>query len=196
MQSGLVVRSASGVVQPGPSPPIIQEQDMTFASRPRALPALAPAAALAVAVACASPATTVTTTPEPQPASAPAAGFTVPVEYHTLDNGLKVVLSRDATAPTATVAVYYNIGFRIEPRDRTGFAHLFEHMMFQGSQNMGKGAYIQLIQSNGGVLNGSTRFDYTNYFAIVPAHTLETVIWAESDRMRGLNITQENLTNQ
>ena len=167
---------------------------MPFASRLRALPALASAIAIGAATACVQPAQTITPTPE---VAAPAAtGFTVPVEYHTLDNGLKVVLSRDATAPTATVAVYYNIGFRIEPRDRTGFAHLFEHMMFQGSQNMGKGAYIQLIQSNGGVLNGSTRFDYTNYFAIVPAHTLETVIWAESDRMRGLNITQENLTNQ
>src|SRR5687768_4423912 len=145
MQSGLVVRSASGVVQPGPSPPILQAQVMTFASRLRALPALAPAAALAVAVACSRPATTVTTTTEPQPASAPVAGFTAPVEYHTLDNGLKVVLSRAATAPTATVAVNYSIAFRIAPRDRTGFANLFEHMMFQGSQNMVKGAYIQLI---------------------------------------------------
>ncbi len=169
---------------------------MTFASRPRALRALAPAIALGFAAACARPATTVISAPEPAAVETGTAGFTVPVEYHTLDNGLKVVLSKDTTAPTATVAVYYNIGFRIEPRDRTGFAHLFEHMMFQGSQNMGKGEYISLIQSNGGVLNGSTRFDYTNYFAIVPAHTLETVIWAESDRMRGLNITQENLTNQ
>ena len=167
---------------------------MTLPSRPGTPRAIAWAVALGSALACVPPATTVT--PAPQPVAAASTGFTVPVEYHTLDNGLKVVLSRDTTAPTATVAVYYNIGFRIEPRDRTGFAHLFEHMMFQGSQNLGKGAYIQLIQSNGGVLNGSTRFDYTNYFAIVPAHTLETIIWAESDRMRGLNITQENLTNQ
>jgi predicted Zn-dependent peptidase len=94
------------------------------------------------------------------------------------------------------VAVYYNIGFRIEPQDRTGFAHLFEHMMFQGSDNLGKMEFIQLIQRNGGVLNGSTRFDFTNYFQIVPAHILEMVLWAEADRMRGLNITQENLTNQ
>jgi predicted Zn-dependent peptidase len=96
----------------------------------------------------------------------------------------------------ATVAVYYNIGFRIEPRDRTGFAHLFEHMMFQGSANLGKMAFVRLVQDNGGVLNGSTRFDYTNYFEVVPAHTLETMLWAEADRMRGLNITQENLDNQ
>ncbi len=122
--------------------------------------------------------------------------FRVPVEYHTLDNGLRVVLSPDHTAPTVTVAVYYNIGFRIEPRDRTGFAHLFEHMMFQGSRNLGKMEFVQLVQKNGGVLNGSTRFDFTNYFEIVPAHMLETMLWAEADRMKGLAVTQENLTNQ
>jgi zinc protease len=121
---------------------------------------------------------------------------TVPIDYHTLDNGLKVVLSRDASSPTAVVAVYYNIGFRLEPKDRTGFAHLFEHMMFQGSQNLGKNEFIGLVESNGGIVNGSTRFDFTNYFEIVPSHTLETMLWAEADRMRGLNITQENLTNQ
>ncbi|MEO8359292.1 MAG: pitrilysin family protein [Vicinamibacteria bacterium] len=120
----------------------------------------------------------------------------VPFEYHKLDNGLKVVLSRDATAPTATVAVYYNIGFRIEPRDRTGFAHLFEHLMFQGSKNLGKLEYARLIQKNGGVLNGSTRFDFTNYYQVVPANTVETTMWAEADRMKGLAIDQDNLTNQ
>jgi predicted Zn-dependent peptidase len=122
--------------------------------------------------------------------------FTVPVEYHKLDNGLKVVLSPDATSPIVTVAVYYNIGFRIEPKQRTGFAHLFEHMMFQGSENLGKMEFIRLVQQNGGILNGSTRFDYTNYFEIVPSHKLETVLWAEADRMKGLAITEENLTNQ
>ena len=122
--------------------------------------------------------------------------FQVPVEYYRLDNGLRVILSPDHTAPTVVAAVYYNIGFRIEPKDRTGFAHLFEHMMFQGSENLGKMEFIKLVQSNGGVLNGSTRFDFTNYFEIVPAHKLETVLWAEADRMRGLDITQENLANQ
>lgn len=122
--------------------------------------------------------------------------FTVPIEYYKLDNGLKVVLSPDKTVPTVAVAVYYNIGFRIEPRERTGFAHLFEHMMFQGSENLGKMEFVRLIQTNGGVLNGSTRFDFTNYFEIVPAHKLETILWAEADRMKGLAITQENLTNQ
>jgi zinc protease len=127
---------------------------------------------------------------------APPAPFTVPVEYHRLDNGLRVVLSRDTTAPVVVVAVYYNIGFRIEPRDRTGFAHLFEHMMFQGSENLGKMQFVRLIQSNGGVLNGSTRFDFTNYFEIVPSHVLQRMLWGEADRMRALDVSQENLTNQ
>lgn len=123
-------------------------------------------------------------------------GFKVPVDYYKLDNGLKVVLSQDKTSPTVVVAVYYNIGLRIEPKNRTGFAHLFEHMMFQGSENLGKMEFIKLVQTNGGVLNGSTRFDFTNYFEIMPSHKLETALWAEADRMRGLDITQENLTNQ
>jgi predicted Zn-dependent peptidase len=155
---------------------------------PQAVPQTAPA-----------PAEAAVATPEPAavPAPAPAAqALNVPIEYHKLDNGLKVVLSPDHTAPTVSVGVYYGIGFRVEPRDRTGFAHLFEHLMFQGSENLGKMEFIKLIQSNGGVLNGSTRFDFTNYFEIVPAHTLETILWAEADRMRGLAITEDNLQNQ
>lgn len=126
----------------------------------------------------------------------PPAGINIPIEYYKLDNGLKVVLSRDATVPTVTIGVYYHIGFRIEPRGRTGFAHLFEHLMFQGSGNLGKMEFIRLVEGNGGVLNGSTRFDFTNYYQIVPAHTLETVLWAEADRMKTLAITQANLENQ
>lgn len=122
--------------------------------------------------------------------------FHVPVEYYKLSNGLRVVLSPDHTAPTVCVGVYYRIGFRIEPRDRTGFAHLFEHMMFQGSKNLGKMEFIKLVQSNGGILNGSTRFDFTNYFEVVPSNKLETILWAESDRMSGLAVTEENLNNQ
>jgi predicted Zn-dependent peptidase len=131
----------------------------------------------------------------PRTASIPSK-VTVPIEYHKLENGLKVVLSRDTSSPTAVVGIYYAIGFRIEPKDRTGFAHLFEHMMFQGSEHLGKNEFISLVESNGGVLNGSTRFDFTNYFQVVPVHTLETILWAEADRMWGLKITQENLTNQ
>ena len=126
----------------------------------------------------------------------PTATLNVPIQSMTLDNGLRVVLSRDTTAPVVALAVYYGIGFRIEPRDRTGFAHLFEHMMFQGSQNLGKMEFIKMVQANGGILNGSTRFDFTNYFEVVPANTLETMLWGEADRMRGLAVTQDNLTNQ
>jgi zinc protease len=133
---------------------------------------------------------------KPATAKTVADEFQVPVEYFKLPNGLRVVLSPDHTAPTIAVGVYYHIGFRIEPRDRTGFAHLFEHMMFQGSQNLGKMEFIKLVQQNGGVLNGSTRFDFTNYFEVVPSNKLETILWAEADRMRGLDITQANLTNQ
>ena len=122
--------------------------------------------------------------------------FTVPVVYYKLPNGLRVVLSPDHSAPTVAVGVYYRIGFRVEPKDRTGFAHLFEHMMFQGSQNLGKMEMIKLVQQNGGTLNGSTRFDFTNYFEIVPANKLETMLWAEADRMRGLAVTEDNLKNQ
>jgi predicted Zn-dependent peptidase len=132
----------------------------------------------------------------PRRAAAAPEEFHVPVEYYKLPNGLRVVLSPDHTAPTVCVGVYYRIGFRIEPRDRTGFAHLFEHMMFQGSQNLGKMEFIKLVQSNGGILNGSTRFDFTNYFEVMPSNKLETVLWAESDRMNGLAVTDDNLKNQ
>ncbi|HJU65696.1 MAG TPA: pitrilysin family protein, partial [Gemmatimonadaceae bacterium] len=162
----------------------------------RSRPSIAPRAVLATVLATAA---SVPLSLSAQGATQPAARggrVNIPVEYHKLDNGLRVVLSRDTVAPVVTVAAYYNIGFRIEPRDRTGFAHLFEHMMFQGSQNLGKMALIRLVQSNGGILNGSTRFDFTNYFEIVPKHTLETMLWAEADRMRGLDITAENLKNQ
>src|SRR5262245_61122821 len=127
----------------------------------------------------------------------PAGGaFTVPVEYHKLDNGLKVVLSKDPTAPTVVIAVYYNIGFRIEPRNRTGFAHLFEHMMFQGSEHVAKFEHVRIVNENGGILNGSTRFDHTNYFEVMPSNALEIALWLEADRMRSLKITAENLKNQ
>ncbi|HEX8069567.1 MAG TPA: pitrilysin family protein [Pyrinomonadaceae bacterium] len=151
----------------------------------------------AVALLCGALLAPAAAAPAPAPAAQrAAAGFNVPVTYYKLPNGLRVVLSPDTSAPTVAVAVYYRIGFRIEPRDRTGFAHLFEHLMFQGSQNLGKLEFIRLVQQNGGILNGSTRFDFTNYFEILPAHKLETALWAEADRMRGLKITDENLKNQ
>ena len=125
-----------------------------------------------------------------------AASLNFPVEYYKLPNGLRVTLSEDHTTPVVTVAVYYKIGFRVEPKDKTGFAHLFEHMMFQGSKNLGKMEFIRLVESNGGILNGSTRFDFTNYFETLPSNKLETALWAEADRMRGLDINQDNLKNQ
>lgn len=152
-----------------------------------------PRAGSVVTTAAQTPATAASPTPPPPP---PAPVFQIPVEYYTLPNGLRVVLSPDHTAPTATVAAYYNVGFRNEPRNRTGYAHLFEHLMFQGSQNLGKMEFISLIQQNGGALNGSTRFDFTNYFEVVPANKLETILWAEADRMRGTALTPASLANQ
>ena len=154
-----------------------------------------PAAALMLAAACAG-VTGFDGTAVKAAALQQSTRLEVPVEYYKLPNGLKVVLSRDTTTPTTCVAVYYNIGFRNEPKNRTGFAHLFEHMMFQGSTNLGKMEFIRLVESNGGLLNGSTRFDFTNYFQVLPSHVLETILWAEADRMRGLSITGENLKNQ
>src|SRR6202045_2813576 len=120
----------------------------------------------------------------------------IPIETMTLPNGLGVVISPDRTAPVATVGVYYSIGFRIEHRGRSGFAHLFEHMMFQGSANAGKMVHIKLINSSGGVLNGSTHYDVTNYYESVPSNALERVLWLEADRMRALKVDDENLRNQ
>ncbi len=129
-------------------------------------------------------------------APVPAQTFTVPVEYFKLDNGLKVVVSTDRSAPVVLVEVIYNIGFRVEPKGRTGFAHLFEHMMFQGSANVKKMQHVSLMQEAGGIVNGSTRFDYTNYFQSLPSNGLERALFLEADRMRSLDVTAENLKNQ
>jgi predicted Zn-dependent peptidase len=120
----------------------------------------------------------------------------IPIESATLENGLRVVVSPDRAAPVVTVGVYYNIGFRLEPKGRSGFAHLFEHMMFQGSENAGKMVHIKLINSSGGVLNGSTHYDVTNYYQSAPSNALERLLWLEADRMRALKVDDENLRNQ
>ena len=120
----------------------------------------------------------------------------IPVVYYKLPNGLKVVISEDHVAPVVTVAVYYNVGFRVEPKGRTGFAHLFEHMMFQGSANVKKFEHAKLVEANGGNLNGHTDFDYTNYYETMPSNRVELGVWLESDRMRSLDISEENLKNQ
>ncbi|PYQ75972.1 MAG: insulinase family protein [Acidobacteria bacterium] len=125
-----------------------------------------------------------------------SATFSVPVVYRKLPNGLRVVISENHTAPVVTVEVMYRIGFRIEPRNRTGFAHLFEHLMFQGSEHVNKFEHVRIVNENGGTLNGSTRFDHTNYFELMPSNALELAMWLEADRMRSLKITPENLQNQ
>jgi predicted Zn-dependent peptidase len=119
-----------------------------------------------------------------------------PIEQFTLPNGLRVVLSEDHAVPVISVAVYYNTGSRNERQGRTGFAHLFEHMMFQGSENVGKAQHFQYVYNNGGTLNGSTSTERTNYFETMPANQLPLALWLESDRMRSLKVTQENLDNQ
>jgi zinc protease len=120
----------------------------------------------------------------------------IPIHSKTLNNNLRVVIAPDTTAPVVTVGVYYKIGFRLEPQGRSGFAHLFEHMMFQGSENAPKMQHIKLINSSGGVLNGSTMYDVTNYYEAVPSNALERVLWLEADRMRALKVDEENLINQ
>jgi len=123
-------------------------------------------------------------------------GPQIALESRTLGNGLRVVIAPDPTAPVVTVGVYYKIGFRLEPQGRSGFAHLFEHMMFQGSANAPKMEHIKLINSSGGVLNGSTMYDVTNYYEAVPSNALSRVLWLEADRMRALKVDNENLNNQ
>src|ERR1700736_566387 len=120
----------------------------------------------------------------------------IPLHSTKLKNGLRVVIAPDPTAPVVTLGVYYKIGFRLEPQGRSGFAHLFEHMMFQGSDNAPKMQHIKLINSSGGVLNGSTMYDVTNYYQAVPSNALERVLWLEADRMRALKVDDENLRNQ
>ncbi|MDQ3650681.1 MAG: insulinase family protein [Acidobacteriota bacterium] len=120
----------------------------------------------------------------------------IPIEQFTLANGLRVVLSEDHSAPVVSVAVYYDVGSRNERVGRTGFAHLFEHIMFQGSENVPKAAHFQYIFNAGGTMNGTTSSERTNYFETLPANQLPLALWLESDRMRSLKVTQENLDNQ
>jgi predicted Zn-dependent peptidase len=126
----------------------------------------------------------------------PTTRLAVPVEFYSLPNGMRVVLAPDRSIPTVTVGTYYHIGFRIEPRNRTGFAHLFEHLMFQETPNLAKGEADRVISGNGGLGNGSTRFDYTNYYEVVPSNVLAPALFVEADRMRGLAISPASIQNQ
>ena len=121
-----------------------------------------------------------------------------PFSLHTLDNGLRVVVSEDHLAPVAAVNIWYDVGSRHETPGRTGFAHLFEHLMFQGSRNVGRTDHFGLISQAGGTLNGTTWCDRTNYYETIPANHLETALWLEADRMGGLldALDQDNLDNQ
>jgi predicted Zn-dependent peptidase len=122
----------------------------------------------------------------------------IPIERHTLANGLRVVLSPDDLAPIVAVNLWYDVGSKHEKPGRTGFAHLFEHMMFQGSEHVAKGEHFALVQAAGGTLNASTWLDRTNYFETLPSHELELGLWLEADRLGSLlpAMTQEKLDNQ
>jgi predicted Zn-dependent peptidase len=113
-----------------------------------------------------------------------------------LDNGMRVILAPDHTAPVLAINVMYDVGSRDERVGRTGFAHLFEHMMFEGSENIGKGEHFALLEVNGGEFNGTTNEDRTTYFEIVPKNQLDLILFLESDRMGKLAVTQSNLDNQ
>ncbi len=127
-----------------------------------------------------------------------SAGRVPQIKYtdYRLKNGLRVLLSVDHSAPVVAVSVTYDVGSRNEKLGRTGFAHLFEHMMFQGSANIGKGEHMLLVQDNGGTMNGTTNQDRTNYFEAMPSNQLDLALFLEADRMRSLDISQTNLDNQ
>ena len=122
--------------------------------------------------------------------------FDIDYKELKLKNGLRVLFAEDHRAPTFSICVTYNVGSRDERPGRTGFAHLFEHMLFQGSENVGKGEHFILIQQYGGSANGTTNADRTNYFETLPANQLELAIFLEADRMRAPAITQANFDNQ
>ncbi len=118
------------------------------------------------------------------------------LDEYALENGLRVVLNPDDSIPVVSIAVYYDVGSRNEREGRTGFAHLFEHMMFQGSENVPKAGHFQYVMKAGGTMNGTTSSERTNYYETLPSDKLPLGIWLESDRMRSLAVTQENLDNQ
>jgi zinc protease len=128
--------------------------------------------------------------------SALIAQIKVDFDEFDLENGLHVILHKDNSNPIVSVDIWYHVGSKDEDTNRTGFAHLFEHMMFQGSENVGKAEHFSYVQKAGGTVNGSTNQDRTNYFESLPSNQLELALWLESDRMSTLNVTQENFDNQ
>jgi zinc protease len=148
-----------------------------------AAPAPAPASQAAKPAAPATPA-------------APPVVLALDVRRVTLENGLRVVINPDRTSPTVAIAVAYDVGSRNEEKGRSGFAHLFEHMMFEGSKNVKKGEHFTLIASHGGVMNGTTNADRTNYFEVLPSNELALGLWLEADRMKSLDVSAANFENQ
>ncbi|MBC7657912.1 MAG: insulinase family protein [Frankiaceae bacterium] len=122
--------------------------------------------------------------------------WNLPVDVKKLDNGLTVVVSEDHSSPTVGVSVVYHVGMRLEPRNRTGFAHLFEHLMFEGTPNAPEGVFDKVISGGGGRNNGSTRADFTNYIETAPVSALESMLWLEADRMKTLDFNDKTLKNQ
>ncbi|MBI5648180.1 MAG: insulinase family protein [Ignavibacteriae bacterium] len=129
----------------------------------------------------------------PDPIRSP---YHIVFEEYDLDNGLHVILHRDTSLPIVAVNVWYHVGSKNEREGKTGFAHLFEHMMFQGSANVPPNGHFQYVQQAGGTLNGSTTFDRTNYYETLPAHQLELGLWLEADRMRSLRLDEQTLETQ
>jgi zinc protease len=122
--------------------------------------------------------------------------WAVPAVTKTLPNGLVVVVSEDHSAPTFGFCISYGIGFRLEPEGRTGFAHLFEHMMFEGTPVAPKGTFDRVVEGGGGWINGDTRWDFTEYIDTAPVAALDPVLWLEADRLKTLDFSPENLENQ
>jgi zinc protease len=129
-------------------------------------------------------------------AQSPGQAFQIKIRQEKLKNGLRVILSEDHSAPTYSIAVAYDVGSRNERQGRTGFAHLFEHMMFEGSENVGKGEMDLLVTNNGGGMNGTTNEERTLYYETLPANQIDLGLYLEADRMRSLVITQFNVDNQ
>lgn len=140
--------------------------------------------------------TTITTAAFATAHAAESDRWQLPVAVKKLDNGLTVVVSQDHSSPTVGVSVVYHVGMRLEPKNRTGFAHLFEHLMFQGTPVAPKGVFDQVISGGGGRNNGSTRADFTNYIEVAPVSALDRILWLEADRMKTLDFNPTTLKNQ
>jgi zinc protease len=161
--------------------------------------ALTPFVALSLFSAAAAAAPPVAKAPDAKPSKAaeePLPSLHLDVQRSTLPNGLRVVISVDHTSPTVAADVMYDVGARNEERGHSGFAHLFEHMMFQGSANVPRGEHMRLVSSHGGQLNANTTSDRTNYFDLLPSSEMPLALWLEADRMKSLDVSQANLDNQ